>query len=490
MRKTILSRSLYVLCILALLLTLVGTASASVDAPGPTRPPVRQPGESANALSLNPSFAPPSSNIGQHNSAAPTALVNDGSFEFGPPPGSAWTEVTNVACEWIGDWLGVWGVGAYDGIYDFWAGGYCGGAPATSSVSQMVTIPAGLPELRFWYMAYRPDPDDADLDTAYVNVNGTPIWTLPLVQSEDTYPNWVQVVLDVSAYAGQTVDLSFGAVSQGASTGNIRFDYIETGAPLPPCVDVEVFFDDFESGYGNWSLDGLWNPENEADACGSLVAPFPSSSNDAYYGVDGACTYDTGAANSGALALTFDVDLTQAQSGNLNFGSFEQTECGGNCSYDNRYVQISTNGGATWSTIGEGDTEGFWYLKSLALPGGAPLRVRFLFDSVDDFLNSYFGWMVDDVQITGCFPSTVTAVDDSAVSYGWHVFVDVLANDSGDPPLLVQSVTQPSHGRAINYRSRVLYIPNRGFKGSDSFDYTVEDANGYTGTATVTVAVY
>ena len=57
-------------------------------------------------------------------------LVNDGSFEKGPPPASAWTETTGNLCEWIGDWSAVWGAAAYDGVNDYWGAGYCSGMPS------------------------------------------------------------------------------------------------------------------------------------------------------------------------------------------------------------------------------------------------------------------------------------------------------------------------------------------------------------------------
>jgi uncharacterized repeat protein (TIGR01451 family) len=182
----------------------------------------------SNSLSQNTSFAP--ATPGQVMKSVDSnllALINDGSFENGPPPGSAWTEVSDQPCEWIGDWSSVWGVAAFDGIYDYWAGGYCGGIPTTSHVSQAISVPAGNPTLSFWYLAYRPDPDDANPDYAYISVDGTNVWTLDLIQANNSYPNWVNVTLDLSAYAGQDVTLAFGAVSAGSNTGNIRFDYIE-----------------------------------------------------------------------------------------------------------------------------------------------------------------------------------------------------------------------------------------------------------------------
>ncbi len=177
--------------------------------------------------------------------ANPLALINDGSFENGPPPASAWTEWTNTSCGWIGDWSAIWGVPAFDGIYDFWAGGYCG-IPNTNYVQQSVSVPVGESTLSFWYLSYRPDPDDADLDYAYVSVDGTQVWTLDLIQANDTYPNFVNVTLDLSPWAGQVVMLEFGGVSVGSSTGNIRFDYIEwlqtpvCGSPIDiPWVSID-----------------------------------------------------------------------------------------------------------------------------------------------------------------------------------------------------------------------------------------------------------
>lgn len=158
------------------------------------------------------------------------ALINDGSFELGPPPGSAWTEVSSTACEWIGNWSSAWGVGALDGMNDYWGGGYCGGVPTSSSVTQTVLVPVGSSTLSFYYLAYRPDVDDVppDGDHGYLQVNGVDKWTLAFTVANNTYPLWVgPVLLDLSAYEGQNVSLSFGAVSVGSLTGNFRVDYIE-----------------------------------------------------------------------------------------------------------------------------------------------------------------------------------------------------------------------------------------------------------------------
>ena len=71
------------------------------------------------------------------------------------------------------------------------------------------------------------------------------------------------------------------------------------------------------------------------------------------------------------------------------------------------------------------------------------------------------------------------------------VTLPVLANDS-DPDgdwLLVESVTKPSSGTVTNNGTDVTYLPGPGFKGMDTFTYTVSDGNGGTDTAAVMVAV-
>lgn len=160
-------------------------------------------------------------------------LVNDGSFENGPPPASAWTETSSTTCEWIGNFTAAWGVPAYDGTFDYWGGGYCGDTyeRSSSSVTQTLTIPAETSLLAFHYIHYRPSADDPVAnDFAYVTIDGSEIWSLTSIQAANNYPNWELATIDISAYAGQTVELGFGFTSNADGnvnlTGNIRYDAI------------------------------------------------------------------------------------------------------------------------------------------------------------------------------------------------------------------------------------------------------------------------
>lgn len=154
-------------------------------------------------------------------------LINDGSFEAIPATGP-WTEVHSTSCTpWIGDWSGIFGIPAYDGVQAFWAGGFCG-APNNNSAEQTIVIPAGHGELSFWYYALRTDADDpTNNGEAYVQINGADVWTLEMSQANNS-SSWTQVTADISAYQGQSVVLTFGAVQGNSGVGNVLFDYVET----------------------------------------------------------------------------------------------------------------------------------------------------------------------------------------------------------------------------------------------------------------------
>ncbi|HYT38902.1 MAG TPA: cadherin-like domain-containing protein, partial [Acidimicrobiia bacterium] len=69
--------------------------------------------------------------------------------------------------------------------------------------------------------------------------------------------------------------------------------------------------------------------------------------------------------------------------------------------------------------------------------------------------------------------------------------LDVLVNDhdSEGGPLTVESVSNPAHGTATFAIGTVAYRPAPNFHGSDSFTYTVADAQGNTALGLVTVSV-
>lgn len=93
------------------------------------------------------------------------------------------------------------------------------------------------------------------------------------------------------------------------------------------------------------------------------------------------------------------------------------------------------------------------------------------------------------VTVTNAAPIAVN--DSASTSTATPVTINVLANDSdpeGDELTLVSTST-PGNGTAVVSGNQVVYTPNAGFSGNDSFTYTIRDSFGATASATVTVSV-
>lgn len=97
--------------------------------------------------------------------------------------------------------------------------------------------------------------------------------------------------------------------------------------------------------------------------------------------------------------------------------------------------------------------------------------------------------------IAGLLPASVLAAapaalpDAATVGVGSSATsIDVLANDSGEA-ITLTGVTVPAHGTATIDGDMIHYTPSVGYRGTDAFTYTIEDAAGATATATVSVIV-
>ena len=173
------------------------------------------------------------------------------------------------------------------------------------------------------------------------------------------------------------------------------------------------FDEDFEGGLGGWTTSGLWHLANNS----SCASPgYSSASNALYYGQDSSCNYSTGGATSGDLVSPVISGIDSGST--LSFDYFRQVESySGN--YDRTVVSVSVAGSGTWTDVwsrnSSNASENAWTASgdiSLASFAGDDIQVRFRFDSVDGTANTFTGFFVDDVVVTGsssCGPPSNTA---------------------------------------------------------------------------------
>jgi len=117
----------------------------------------------------------------------------------------------------------------------------------------------------------------------------------------------------------------------------------------------------------------------------------------------------------------------------------------------------------------------------------------------------HFTYIVSDgkgAQVAGSITVTVNgaggpnqppsaANEQVGTTPGTAVTINVLANDS-DPngdALLITIDSQPRHGTAVVQNGQIVYTPQPGYVGMDSFTYIVSDGKGGTAQATVTITI-
>ena len=175
---------------------------------------------------------------------------------------------------------------------------------------------------------------------------------------------------------------------------------------LVSALDIKHFNDDMESGTGSWTTvllngtsDDLWH-QTETNA--------NTPTHSWWAGVVGQGNYDTGSRISTAL-VSPTIDLTSATAPiTLDFFENYNTESG----FDRCGVDVSSDGGATWTFLrgsaGSGGsapsgTSGGWIQTTLSLDAfeGDQIQIRFYFDTSDAISNSFPGWFIDDVIVSG-----------------------------------------------------------------------------------------
>jgi hypothetical protein len=98
------------------------------------------------------------------------------------------------------------------------------------------------------------------------------------------------------------------------------------------------------------------------------------------------------------------------------------------------------------------------------------------------------------LTIGGNFPpqpeAPIANNDNATTDFETPTTINILSNDTGDNIRLSSLNTQPQHGTAaIIGDDTVLYTPEAGFYGNDSFSYTIKDSINQESSATVNIVV-
>lgn len=284
--------------------------------------------------------------------------------------------------------------------------------------------------------------------------------------------------------------------------------------PLSPATIASIakatavtlpWFDDMENGAPGWTSTGFWhlpyrpqqisvlrptlNPDlvTLPDA-GNL--PAPNSGNYCWwYGEDATGTFigkdfsdsaqtplnggESRKANSGNL-VTPPISLVGQTNAVLSFATWWEIEGVESNAFDLMEVLASSDGGATWDSLGRGVlnplndpsgeswkpyssnglgqrgswTEQFFDLTKYA---GDIILIRFTFSTEDNLYNGFRGWFIDDVSVTsGTFPAPViTAVTPPVVNTTFTSVVSIIgANFVSGATIQVDAT--PVNGAVMN----------------------------------------
>jgi PKD repeat protein len=197
---------------------------------------------------------------------------------------------------------------------------------------------------------------------------------------------------DVSAVApGYAISTAIGVEALDYQTVQQDF-YL-----YPIC---EVFADDVESGNQGWTAQGNWAITTEASH-----SPSHSWTDSPGYEYGNNWNYSL-------ISPVF--DLSDYTGVTLSFWHIYDLEDG----YDYGYVEVSTDGGATWSAVEAYNGENpypTWAQDTLSLPaldGQANARLRFRLDT--DVYVTEDGWHIDDIVLSGGGPGCAPSIAPTA----------------------------------------------------------------------------
>jgi len=234
---------------------------------------------------------------------------------------------------------------------------------------------------------------------------------------------------------------SWTVTAVGKNTNGTTLNINVSAATLPTTgsASAPVTYD-FEAGSSNWTGSGLW---------GHVTLDKP------YRGATGSWLFSNGIDFNDSTYRAGDltsppIQLPSGSTYYLRFRSYSDVEGASMVGstfatpwWDQRRVQISTDGGSTFTDLYQMNSDvqnAIWLdspVISLGAYAGQTVRIRFHFDSVDRLNNAKLGWAVDDVSISATGPAGCaadnnnTAATATTISVG-QTLTGLLICPSGD----------------------------------------------------------
>jgi hypothetical protein len=160
----------------------------------------------------------------------PVAVLQNANFESGR---TGWAEFSNDGQAVIRTDQPVV---AHSGRWVAWLGG---SRNNISSITQQVTVPATAPYLAYYH--YIASTDLCGYDKAYVLAGATQVTTYELCTDNKTN-GWVKRVVNLSAYAGQSVALQFRVTTDASLNSNLFID--DVGFQSGPALNAAALAGD------------------------------------------------------------------------------------------------------------------------------------------------------------------------------------------------------------------------------------------------------
>jgi len=135
----------------------------------------------------------------------------------------------------------------HSGTQAAWLGGDVNEVSILTQSGILIANPASI--LRMWYLIG--SQDNCGFDFGYVKVNGDTVHTWNLCNANNN-AGWVELVLNLGAYDGQTITLSISAVTNSNTlNSNLFIDDVYLGSTFSDVPNSHPYYEDIEILYAN-----------------------------------------------------------------------------------------------------------------------------------------------------------------------------------------------------------------------------------------------